>query len=81
MQTATYERRVDALGGADAQKSDDWNDGYSEALVDASMIAAEADEVIGEAIELIDDLLNGYRKLADWANAAEQFALRHKVRR
>lgn len=77
---ATYYLRIDALGGKDNQQSEDWNEGYGAALSDACDIAEEADDVIGELVELIDDILNGYRKLGDWAAVAETTIGRIKSR-
>lgn len=77
---ATYARRIDALGGTDSEQSEDWNEGYHAALSSADPIAEEADDVIGELVELIDDILNGYRKLGDWASIAETTISRIKSR-
>lgn len=77
---ATYAHRVDSLGGTDGEKSEDWNEGYQRALSDAVDIAEDADDVVAELVELIDDILNGYRKLADWATVAETTVGRLKAR-
>lgn len=77
---ATYARTIDALGGEDDEKGESWNEGYHFALSEAVDIAEEADDVIAELIELIDDILGGYRRLGDWAAVAETTIGRIKSR-
>lgn len=77
---ATYERRIDALGGTYAGPGT-YADGHSDALTAACEIAQEADDVITELVECIDDLLSGGYPLAQWAGYAEKLTAGIKHRR
>jgi hypothetical protein len=77
----TYERRIDALGGRDDDKSDDWNEGYDEALRLSTEIGEDADTMIAELIETIDEALRGhFLSLRRWAEDAEVLLARIKGR-
>jgi hypothetical protein len=68
---STYERQIDALGGVDHKQSDDWNDGYSDALSEATVIAADADDTINELLDCLGELLNGdFTSIARWGENA-----------
>ena len=71
----TIERQIDALGGNDAP------DGYSDALTDCLPIAADADALVEELIEVIEDVLYGRQTLIRWAEDAETMLARLKHRR
>ncbi len=62
----TIAREIDALGGAPASDDHDavvWNSGYDRALELAEPIAENADALVEELLELIEDMLNGNRRL------------------
>lgn len=71
----TIERQIDALGGSDDP------DGYSDALADCLPIAADADALVEELIEVIEDFLYGRQALIRWAADAEAMLARLKHRR
>ena len=79
-----FENRIDALGGvvsADG-KSTDWVEGYNEAVIDASVIASDADDMIAELIDTLDDVLrgDGLHSLRRWAEDAEALLARIRGR-
>lgn len=74
----TIERQIDALGGA--HTSSEYGDGYSDALTDCLPIAADADALVEELIEVIEDILDG-APLAKWASGAGSMIERLKHRR
>lgn len=83
----TYERKIDALGGVESArgtegaKSADWIEGYNEAVADASAIGSDADEMIAELTEAIDDvLLCRHLSLRKWAEEAELLMQRIRAR-
>ena len=71
----TIERQIDALGGSDTP------DGYSDALAAALPIAADADALVEELIEVIEDVLYGRQTLSRWAADVEAMLARLKHRR
>lgn len=75
----TIERQIDALGGA--HTSSEYGDGYSDALTDCLPIAADADALVEELIEVIEDVLYGRQTLSRWAHDAEAMLARLKHRR
>ena len=75
----TIERQIDALGGA--HTSPEYGDGYSDALTDCLPIAADADALVEELIEVIEDVLYGRQTLSRWAADAEAMLARLKHRR
>ena len=81
MVMATFERQIDALDGAVDQSHDsEYNAGWNGALELATPIAADADQVISELVEAIEDMLNGNRTLKRWAEDAETLVRRVKGR-
>jgi hypothetical protein len=73
----TFARRIDALGGTESDQSEDWNDGYSAALREATDIAEEADDVISELVGSIEDFLSGnFSHLPRFAEEAETLCRR-----
>lgn len=79
----TYERRIDALGGIESAdgKPRDWVEGYNDAVTDAAEIGADADQMIAELIEIIDEALAGkFLSLRRWAEDAELLLTRIKGR-
>ena len=78
----TYERKIDALGGARGEESQDWHDGYSKAVELATEIGADADEMIAELMETIDAVLDpsGYQTLKRWTEDAETLLRRIRAR-
>lgn len=79
----TYERKIDALGGIDTDKTEDWNDGYSAALTEAIEIGADADAMIDELMETIEAILRprSEETLIRWAAAADLLLTRIRGRR
>ncbi|MES2295246.1 MAG: hypothetical protein V4527_18260 [Pseudomonadota bacterium] len=69
----TYERKIDALGGARGNESEEWHDGYSEAVKLATEIGADADAMIDELIEALDAIVNpsSHSKLSKTLEDAE----------
>lgn len=69
----TYERKIEALGGTRGDQSEEWHDGYSEAVTLATEIAADADAMIDELKEALDAILNPsrYTTLRETAEQAE----------
>ena len=74
----TVAREIDALGGAGAGS---WHDGYHEALTSAETIAENADALIEELLETIDDILVGNTTLAVWVKQAQLVLTRARHRR
>lgn len=70
----TIERQIDALGGADSHPE------FVAALDAAAPIAAEADALVEELMEWIEDILTGV-PLATWATEAQIMLARLKHRR
>lgn len=74
--TFTYERKIDALGGAPASSNAydvAYHAGYTAAVTAAIEIGADADEMIKELMDTIDGLVrpDGYTTMARAASAAE----------
>lgn len=65
----TIERQIDALGGSHDDPR--YGEGYDEALDAALLIAQDADALVEELIERIEDILNGSMPLARWAKEAQ----------
>lgn len=77
----TYARRIDALGGTCAEKSEDWNEGYNTALTDAEDIGGEADDVIAELVETLNEIVTGTTgDLHRWAEQAGMLVRRVQAR-
>lgn len=83
----TIAREIDALGGVShgSDGSDEYNsgfdDGYTCALEDAQPIAENADALVEELLELIEDMLNGNRRLETWTADARRIVTSVKHRR
>lgn len=89
----TVAREIDALGGTFDGYADDrggqyapayidgYNAGHLNALDAAEPIAENADALIEELIELVEDMLDGNRKLETWAIQARQTITNVKHRR
>lgn len=75
----TIERQIDALGGTHSDPV--YGDGYDDALRVAGQIAADADALVEELIETIEDVLYGRQTLSRWAADAESMIDRVKRRR
>jgi hypothetical protein len=80
----TIAREIDALGGVPASDDHDavvWTSGYNKALEDAEPIAEFADALVEELRELIEDMLNGTRRLETWTADARRIVTSVKHRR
>lgn len=80
----TIEREIDALGGAQegsGEYNGGYHDGYSAALTDAMEVAANADALVEELLECIDDVLRGSIGLERWASQARTLHQRASSRR
>ena len=75
----TIERQIDALGGSHTDER--YGDGYDDALAAALPIAADADALVEELIEVIEDVLYGRQTLNRWSADAEAMLARLKHRR
>jgi len=80
----TYERRIDALGGTAASVSAydmAYNDGHSDALEAAIAIGQDADTMIAELMEALDDILLSRRSsLSTWVKETELLLSRIRAR-
>jgi hypothetical protein len=81
----SYARKIDALGGGAHEDDHDalvHTSGYNEAIGHATEIAEDADAMIAELYETINDLLQpgGYTTLKAWANDAETLLTRIRGR-
>lgn len=80
----TIERQIDALGGikeGEGEYNAGYHDGYTRALDEAMDIGRDADALIEELIEWIEDILNGTGPLEKWASDARTMIARLKHRR
>lgn len=66
----TIERQIEAIGGikeGDGEYNAGYHDGYVRAVEYAMEIGADADALVEELIEWIEDALDGRRPLDKWA--------------
>lgn len=80
----TVAREIDALGGVAASDDHDavvWTSGYNRALEDAEPIAENADALIEELMECVNDMLDGNRTLKRWTEEATTLVVRARSRR
>lgn len=79
----SFARKIDALGGAAMSSSASdrlFNEGHSYAITAAIEIAEDADAMIDELIEMIEDVLTGGRVLQAWVTDAETLLRRIRSR-
>lgn len=75
----TIERQIDALGGSHSDPV--YGDGYNDALTAALGVARDADALVEELIEWLEDALTGGVPLEKWAREATAMITRLKHRR
>jgi hypothetical protein len=76
----TIAERINVLGAPDTACTTDRERGYCEAIDACLEIAEEADEIIKELAETIDDMLTGPQRLKQWVEGAETLLARLKQR-
>ncbi|HEX8555237.1 MAG TPA: hypothetical protein VF695_11065 [Sphingomonas sp.] len=77
----TIERQIDALGGTHSPDEAEYGRGYDAALDLALPIAADADALVDELLEVITDVLDGRVPLDRWATDARLLVQRVTHRR
>jgi hypothetical protein len=77
----TIHERINVLGAPDTACTTDRERGYCEAIDECLDIAEDADAIIQELAETIDDMLTGPHRLKAWAEDAELLLSRLRQRK